>query len=348
MKRKLLILTAVLLAVVLPIAALASVLTFTTTTLNGNSYTSEAIKNYKLTMVNIWAEWCGPCVNEMPALQQLYSENSDLLILGVWVGDSQTEALQTASQAGVQYPLLLPAGDLVTFAYKSQYIPATYFFDMNGKQVGEADGYIGGRNYSSWKSIIDGLMSEVSPDPEPQPEPDPDPEPQPEPQPQPEPEVPAGITLSATALTIKGVGTRSVSATLSDATDSIASAMSSNTKVANVSVSGNEIIVTSAKQKGKATVTVTTAKGAKAELSVTVKQGWALNEKKVTLVKGKTFKVKVLSIPSTVKAKAFKSDKPRVATVDAKGKVKAVGKGSATITVTLSNNKTLKLKVTVK
>ena len=344
MKRKLLILTAVLLAAVLPIAALASGLTFATTTLNGNSYTSAAIKNYKLTMVNIWAEWCGPCVNEMPALQQLYSENSDLLILGVWVGDRQSEALQTASQAGVQYPLLLPAGDLVTFAYKSQYIPATYFFDKNGKQVGEADGYIGGRSYSSWKSIIDGLMSEVSSDPEPQPEP----ELEPEPQPQPEPEVPAGITLSATELTIKGVGTRSVSATLSDVTDSIASAMSSNTKVAKVSVSGNEIIVTSAKQQGKATVTVTTAKGAKAELSVTVKEGWALNEKKVTLKKGKTFKVKVLSIPSTVKAKAFKSDKPAVATVDVKGKVKAVGKGSATITVTLSNNKTLKLKVTVK
>jgi len=333
MKRKLLMLTAVLLVAVLPIAALASGLTFTTTTLNGNSYTSAGIKNYKLTMVNIWAEWCGPCVNEMPALQQLYSENSDLLILGVWVGDRQSEALQTASQAGVQYPLLLPSGDLVTFAYKSQYIPATYFFDKNGKQVGETGGYIGGRNYSTWKSIIDGLMSEVSSEPEPQPEPE---------------QPTAGITLSATEMTIKGVGTRSVSATLSDAIDSIASAVSSNTKVANVSVSGNEIIVTSAKQKGKATVTVTTAKGAKAELSVTVKQGWALNEKKVTLAKGKTFKVKVLSIPSTVKAKAFKSDKPRVATVDAKGKVKAVGKGSATITVTLSNNKTLKLKVTVK
>ena len=338
MKRKLLILTAVLLAAVLPVAALAGGLTFATTTLNGRSYTSEEIKNYKLTMVNVWAEWCGPCVNEMPALQQLYSENSDLLILGVWVGDRQSEALQTASEAGVQYPLLLPAGDLMTYAYKSQYIPATYFFDKNGKQVGETGGYIGGRNYSSWKSIIDGLMSEVSSEPEPQPEPE-----------QPiEPEVSAGITLSATEMTIKGVGTKSVSATLSDATDSIASAVSSNTKVANVSVSGNEILVTSAKQKGKATVTVTTAKGAKAELSVTVKQGWALNEKKVTLKKGKTLKVKVLSIPSTVKAKAFKSDKPAVATVDAKGKVKAVGKGSATITVTLSNNKTLKLKVTVK
>ena len=56
MKRKLLILTAVLLAAVLPVAALAGGLTFATTTLNGKSYTSEEIKNYKLTMVNVWAE----------------------------------------------------------------------------------------------------------------------------------------------------------------------------------------------------------------------------------------------------------------------------------------------------
>ena len=201
--------------------------------------------------------------------------------------------------------------------------------------------YDGSKNYTlyaGWKL----------PDPEPEPEPEPQPQPEPEPQPQPEPEPAPSVTLSKTSLSLKGVKTGTVTATLSNPADSIASVKSSNSKVASVKFSGNEIRVTSAKQKGKATVTVTTAKGATAQIAVTVKEGWALNEKKVTLKKGKTFKIKVLAIPATVKAKSYKSDKPGVATVDGSGKVKAVQKGKATITVTLSNLKTLKLKVTVK
>ena len=173
---------------------------------------------------------------------------------------------------------------------------------------------------------------------------------QPEEQAQPEeqPEIPASVSLSKTSLTIKGIKDQTVTATLSHPEDSIASVKSSKTKIAKVKFSGNDIIITPAKEAGKATITVTTAKGATAEIAVTVKEGWALNEKKITLKAKKTFKIKVQAIPATIKATGFKSDKPAVATVDAKGKVKAVKKGSATITVTLSNKKTLKLKVTVK
>ena len=79
-----------------------------------------------------------------------------------------------------------------------------------------------------------------------------------------------------------------------------------------------------------------------------MKTGYALNKKEVSLKKGKSFRIKVLSIPATVKALDFKSNKPAVATVDSNGKVRAVSKGKAKITVTLSNSKTLKLKVIVK
>lgn len=156
------------------------------------------------------------------------------------------------------------------------------------------------------------------------------------------------ISLSTTEITLKGVKTQTVTATLGNPEDSIASVVSGKGKVAKASFEGNEIQIASSKEAGKTTVTVTTAKGATAQISVTVKENAELNEKKVTLKKGKTFKIKVLAIPSKVKATEFKSDKPAVATVDKKGVVKAIGKGKATITVTLSNKKTLKLKVTVK
>ena len=157
------------------------------------------------------------------------------------------------------------------------------------------------------------------------------------------------ISLSETELSIKGVNTKTVTASLSDEADYITSVSSDKKKVAKVKFSGNTISVSSAKQAGKATITVTTAKGATAQISVTVKNGAALNETKITLKKGKTFKIKVKAIPSKVKAIAFESSKPSVATVDPKkGTVKAVGKGDAVIKVTLNNKKTLKLKVKVK
>ena len=123
---------------------------------------------------------------------------------------------------------------------------------------------------------------------------------------------------------------------------------SDNPAVAKAVSNGNEIEVSSVKQAGKATITVATAKGASAEISVTVQEGAALNEKKITLKPKKSFKIKVQSIPATLKAKSFTSSKPAVAKVDGKGKVKALRKGSATITVTLTNGKKLKIKVKVK
>lgn len=330
MNRKFLILVVVLLIALLPLAAQADGLSFKTTTLSGKEYTSENIGKYQLTMVNVWAEWCGPCVYEMPFLQKLYAENDKLLILGVWVGSDEDEAIQTAEDAGVQYPLLRPKGDLTEYAYKSEYIPATYFFDSTGKQVGKADGYIGSNSYENWKTIISELMADA-----PQPEQQEDPE-------------EATVTLSESSVTLKGVKSQTITASFSDPEDFIASVKSGAEKVAKASFSANEVYVSSAKEAGTATITVTTAKGATAQLKVTVKNGWALNEKKITLSLKKTFKIKVLAVPGTVKANLFSSNNPQVASVSAKGKVKALKKGKATISVTLTNGKTLKLKVTVK
>ena len=177
-------------------------------------------------------------------------------------------------------------------------------------------------------------------------------QPAPQPQPvvtQPEPEIPAAISFNTTKLTIKGVKTKTITATLANPQDSIASVKSSKTNVAKAKIRGNNIVITPTKKTGDTTITVTTAKGATAKIKVTVKAKVALNENKITLKKGKTFKIKVLAIPATVKAKSFKSGNPNVATVDAKtGKVKAIKKGDTIITVTLNNGEALKLKVKVK
>ena len=45
--------------------------TFTTEDLDGNKITNELFADNKITMINIWGTFCGPCIREMPELAKL-------------------------------------------------------------------------------------------------------------------------------------------------------------------------------------------------------------------------------------------------------------------------------------
>ena len=72
-------------------------------------------------------------------------------------------------------------------------------------------------------------------------------------------------------------------------------------------------------------------------------------EKQLTLKKGKTLRLRV-KLPSGSAAFGirYNSSRKKIATVDAKGNVKAIRKGSTVITVKLYNGKKARLKLTVK
>ena len=74
-----------------------------------------------------------------------------------------------------------------------------------------------------------------------------------------------------------------------------------------------------------------------------------LPAKQLTLKKGKTFRLRV-KLPSGSAAFGirYNSSRKKIATVDAKGNVKAIRKGSTVITVKLYNGKKARLKLTVK
>lgn len=121
-------------------------------------------------------------------------------------------------------------------------------------------------------------------------------------------------------------------------------------KTSNIGVAGlNASGVIKGKKAGYATVTVTANNGFKQTVKVTVGKPVTkitLNKKSAKMKKGKTLQLKA-TVKGTSYKRSWSSSNKKVATVDQKGRVKAVGKGKATITVKTYNGKKATCKITV-
>ena len=126
---------------------------FTGTDQYGNEITENIFREHVLTMINFWEPWCGPCVGEMPELEQLYQDRGgELLILGVYW--TEENAAATIKEAGVTYPVMLY--DSVFERYQTGYVPTTIFVDPGGHVIGQS--YIGARSYADWNDLITQLI----------------------------------------------------------------------------------------------------------------------------------------------------------------------------------------------
>jgi thiol-disulfide isomerase/thioredoxin len=62
----------------------------------------------KWVIVNYWAEWCAPCREEIPALNALMRERSDLLVVGVNFDGLEGEALTSViGRMGIEFPVMV-------------------------------------------------------------------------------------------------------------------------------------------------------------------------------------------------------------------------------------------------
>ena len=117
---------------------LGTVLRFETTDLDGNVVKSEELfAAHAVTMVNIWATWCGPCKAEMPELgelaRRLEAEGKDAAIVGI-CNDADEEpdtCREILAERGVDYLNLLPFVDMEEKLYLTT-LPTTLFVNRDG------------------------------------------------------------------------------------------------------------------------------------------------------------------------------------------------------------------------
>ena len=85
-------------------------------------------------MINFWATWCGPCRQEMPLLDELYTryQRVGFNLLGVNIDDDSRRAMQMVDELGVSFPVLFDARKEVSKLYDVDAMPVTVLVDREG------------------------------------------------------------------------------------------------------------------------------------------------------------------------------------------------------------------------
>jgi len=88
----------------------------------------------EVVMVNFWATWCGPCRQEMPLLDELYSryQRVGFSLLGVNIDDNSSKAMKMISELGVTFPVLFDSRKEVSKLYEVEAMPVTVLIDREG------------------------------------------------------------------------------------------------------------------------------------------------------------------------------------------------------------------------
>ena len=136
--------------------------------LEGNTISQEVCAGSKLTMINVWATYCNPCLKEMPELGELVQEYdaADFQLIGIVsdvVEGQDEDALAYAAglveETGAAYPHLLLNESLYKgLLAEVSAVPTTFFLNEKGEVL---DVVVGAMDKTHWKEKIDGLLENL-------------------------------------------------------------------------------------------------------------------------------------------------------------------------------------------
>lgn len=96
-------------------------------------------------ILNFWATWCAPCVEELPELHSVaerYRENG-VVVFGVLHQDDPDRAAEFLRSLNVNLPLLIDRDERVARRYRVRGLPHTFIIDRQGKVFHAWPGYGG-------------------------------------------------------------------------------------------------------------------------------------------------------------------------------------------------------------
>lgn len=145
------------------------VLTFEAATIDGEEMTSDIFADSKLTMINVWATYCNPCLMEMPDLGEIAAEydKAEFQMVGI-ISDVTAESADadiTAAKELIEdtkattYPhLLLNQSLYYNLVGAADSVPTTFFVNQKGELIGYL---VGSQSKDTWVAIIEDQLTKL-------------------------------------------------------------------------------------------------------------------------------------------------------------------------------------------
>ena len=137
------LLRALVLAVLVIPVATASAESFVFKDMQGKQ---QRLQDYqgKWVLVNFWATWCPPCLEEIPDLMKLHEahNNKDLSVIGVALDSTKESVVEFVAKKKVNYPIVIGNYDLAAQVGEVNALPTSYLYDPTGKLVSYQEGKV--------------------------------------------------------------------------------------------------------------------------------------------------------------------------------------------------------------
>lgn len=93
-------------------------------------------------LVNLWATWCKPCVNELPLLNEVQQFVPEVTVVAVNMGETATEVEPFRERYDLTMPILMDKDLILKQMFQAAGYPLSIFVDSNGKVVSIHSGEI--------------------------------------------------------------------------------------------------------------------------------------------------------------------------------------------------------------
>jgi peroxiredoxin len=134
---------------------------FTGKDLDGKSYHLKDLRGQVVQIV-FWATWCVPCVEEIPAMREVYAKYRErgLVLLAVVVPTDQTKAgvREFAGQHKMEYPILWDGADSIVDRYRIDAIPQFFLVGRDG-----VIRYAGGELPERYDAMLESALAQDAP-----------------------------------------------------------------------------------------------------------------------------------------------------------------------------------------